>query len=312
MFFTLVLPHSGRASSHLSSSQGPSTSASNQGLSSSQGPSTSASNQGLSFSQGPSLTKVYLVHLPVLLTKVYLLVKVHLPVLLYSHHSSEYLSTSACNEQTSSNQSNLTQNNDFNGETQLQSMFPNFSSEQILCIFNMSGKSFDKSLDCLISLSDNTPVTLLALARSFLIAVPLHESPCICVDSDDDKDDWTEAAISFYKGLLFKKTAHVKISIRNQPAIDIGGVRRQFFAIVLEHLAHNERYGLFEGLPCSLRPCYRATSLSSGLLTLVGTMVGHNILLDGQGFPYLSECCYYYIAGQIEKARYYKRCQRRS
>ena len=94
----------------------------------------------------------------------------------------------------------------------------------------------------------------------------------------------------------------MKISIRNQPAIDIGGVRRQFFAIVLEHLAHNERYGLFEGLPCSLRPCYRATSLSSGLLTLVGTMVGHNILLDGQGFPYLSECCYYYIAGQIEKA----------
>ena len=49
-----ILPHSGRASSHLSSSQGPSTSASNQGLSSSQGPSTSAFNQGLSFSQGPS------------------------------------------------------------------------------------------------------------------------------------------------------------------------------------------------------------------------------------------------------------------
>ena len=26
-------------------------------------------------------------------------------------------------------------------------------------------------------------------------------------------------------------------------------------------------------------------------------MIGHSILLDGQGFPYLSEFCYHYLSG---------------
>jgi hypothetical protein len=46
---------------------------------------------------------------------------------------------------------------------------------------------------------------------------------------------------------------------------------------------------------------YRASNLSSGLLTTIGTMIGHSFLLDGYGFPYLSEC-YYYIAGCFDKA----------
>ena len=33
---------------------------------------------------------------------------------------------------------------------------------------------------------------------------------------------------------------------------------------------------------------------------MIGTMVGHSFLLNGYGFPYLSEC--YYIAGHFDKA----------
>ena len=42
------------------------------------------------------------------------------------------------------------------------------------------------------------------------------------------------------------------------------------------------------------------TSLSSGLLILIGTMIGHSILMENQGFPYLSSAAYYYIIGKIE------------
>ena len=31
-------------------------------------------------------------------------------------------------------------------------------------------------------------------------------------------------------------------------------------------------------------------------------MVAHSFILDRIGFPYLSECCYYYLAGLVDKA----------
>ena len=38
------------------------------------------------------------------------------------------------------------------------------------------------------------------------------------------------------------------------------------------------------------------------MLATVGTMIAYCILLDGQGFPYLSEYCQYYIAGFYDQA----------
>ena len=47
-----------------------------------------------------------------------------------------------------------------------------------------------------------------------------------------------------------------------------------------------------------LQPVFKASILFSGVLSTVGTMIAHSLLLDGQGLPYLSEYCYYYhIAG---------------
>lgn len=51
-----------------------------------------------------------------------------------------------------------------------------------------------------------------------------------------------------------------------------------------------------------MRPTLKQSSVYSGVLTTVGRMVGHSILLDGQGFPYLSPACYHYLAGHIDKA----------
>jgi hypothetical protein len=41
------------------------------------------------------------------------------------------------------------------------------------------------------------------------------------------------------------------------------------------------------------------SNVSSGVMR---TMVGHSFIPDGQGFPYLSEACYYYLAGLVDKA----------
>ena len=101
---------------------------------------------------------------------------------------------------------------------------------------------------------------------------------------------------------MFDKGAQVRISLRGQPAVDTGGVRRQFFSTVFEHLACCERYGLFDGPSDQLRPAFRMSNLSSGLMCILGVMVGHSLLMDGQGFPFFSECCYYYLSGAMDKA----------
>ena len=187
--------------------------------------------------------------------------------------------------------------------SKLAEMFPCKTIKQLTCIYNLSGLSLSKSFDCLIEGPSFDSIRSVAICQ---ITVPSEESPRIRVDVDDDADDWTEAAVAFYKNSKFDRSAGVRISIRGQPAVDVGGVRRQFFFTVLNNLAHPTESPsalmLFEGNQCRLRPAYKASILSSGMLTTIGTMIAHSILLDGQGFPYLSEYCYYYIADRYNQA----------
>ncbi len=72
------------------------------------------------------------------------------------------------------------------------------------------------------------------------------------------------------------------------------------FAAVFAELTRTESdCSVFEGPPVKLQPVFKASILSSGVLS---TMIAHSLLLDGQGFPYLSEYCYYYIAGYYDQA----------
>ena len=79
------------------------------------------------------------------------------------------------------------------------------------------------------------------------ITLPLEECQKIQLHEEDDDDDWMEAAFTFYKGRGFDKKAGVRISIRGQPAVDTGGIRRQFFSVVFTKLA-SESTGIFDGL----------------------------------------------------------------
>ena len=78
-----------------------------------------------------------------------------------------------------------------------------------------------------------------------------------------------------------------------QPAIDAGGAQRRFFAVMFADLAQTESdSSLFKGSSIKLQPTFKASIMSLGVLNTLGTMIVHSPLLDGVGFPYLSEYCY--------------------
>ncbi len=181
----------------------------------------------------------------------------------------------------------------------LVEMFPHVCGENVKFVYAESGSSATVTTDCLMD--GPTLSSIRSVLRASRITMALADSPKIRLDADDDGEDWVSAAVTYYKSLQFEKHSEVRISLRGQPAVDTGGVRRQFFALVLGRVA-SEKYRLFEGPSDHLRPVFRMSNVSSGLLRVVGVMVAHSLLLDGQSFPYLSECCYYYLAGSIAKA----------
>lgn len=182
----------------------------------------------------------------------------------------------------------------------LVEMFPQMSLQQLAFVYELSCKNFDRVCECL--LEGPTLECLQSLAFRHDLFIPLSESPRIILDRDDEPEDWVHSAVSFYKSDKFNRNAQLRLSIRKQPGIDTGGIRRQFFYVVFRELAISQSFPLFEGPSDRLRPSFRASSLSSGMLVTLGTMIAHSFILDGQGFPYFSEYCYYYLCGQSDKA----------
>ena len=183
---------------------------------------------------------------------------------------------------------------------QLSELFPHMTADQLSFIYNLPKKNkFDRAVECIME--GPTFESLCDIACSQL-DVPLSESPRIRVDKDDEGDDLVAAALAFYKDSKFVKNAPVRISMGHQPGIDTGGLRRQVFSEVFENIAISSTIAIFDGPQDRLRPAFKASSLSSGMLTTMGTMVGHSILMDRHGFPYFAKYCYYYMAGCMDKA----------
>lgn len=113
-------------------------------------------------------------------------------------------------------------------------------------------------------------------------------------------EDTLEELLAFYKSSRFNPHSIVRISIEDQPAIDTGGIRRQFYSDAFIKLSNNE--DLFERTESGVLPVFRQSTLSSGLFTTIGKLIGHSIVMDGQGFPYMSPSIYYYMAGLTNTA----------
>ena len=181
----------------------------------------------------------------------------------------------------------------------LSSIFPSVAIPKLQFLLELTC-SVQIASDCLLQ----GPTLDCIVSQLYRTCITREEPRQLRIDEDDDEDDTSrvEAAIAFYKGPRFGRHAGVRISVRHRPAIDTGGVRRQFFSEVFSNVASSEALGLFEGAPNCLRPAFRQSSISSGMLALLGTMVGHSIVLDCQGFPFLSPSNYYYMAGRHDKA----------
>ena len=180
----------------------------------------------------------------------------------------------------------------------LQEVFSNFPAQFISILYSIANYDFVATFDSLIK--GDLP-SILDLVKSNLIKTEADDTPNIYVPESGEEYDWAIPAFSFYKSSRFNPRRAINVILEGQPAIDTGGVRRTFFTVVYEKVISGY-LDMFEGPPKRLRPAFKMSVLNSGILKILGQMIGHTLLMDGIGFPYLSPPCYYYMAGKWNTA----------
>lgn len=121
-----------------------------------------------------------------------------------------------------------------------------------------------------------------------------------------DPSDLVSDAVAFYKGPRFQPNQPVKISYIGQPAIDSGGVKRQFYTDLFLQLVSQNQFKLFQGPSNRLLFHYDQSALRCGLFKVLGQIIAHSICQRCGGFPYLAPSMYYYLAtGDISQASAY-------
>lgn len=171
---------------------------------------------------------------------------------------------------------------------------PDIPMVQLEFMFKLLGCDAEKTVNFFVegvSLS-----SVVDAIRSSMIDAEDNEKRLLVTDMNN-VEELTGVALQFYQG-SFDPRSQLFVEVIGSDVIDGGGVRRQFLYDVLANLSGK----LFEGQENRMRPILKQSSINSGILTAVGRMVGHSILLEGQGFPYLSPACYHYLTGHTDKA----------
>lgn len=118
-----------------------------------------------------------------------------------------------------------------------------------------------------------------------------------------DPDDILGDALAIYKDPEFDPASPVRVTYRGQPAVDLGGVKHQFFTDVLGEMASSTHLAFLEGPDLRRLPAYNSGVISSGLMKLFGSAVAHGIVHAKVGIPFLSQAFYWYIAtADVNKA----------
>ena len=113
-----------------------------------------------------------------------------------------------------------------------------------------------------------------------------------------DEDDILNDGLSYYKDPNFDPKKRLRVIYRGQPAVDTGGVTRQFFTKLLQVISDM----FFHGSSYK-SPVYNAGIVASGMMKYFGTIIVHSILQGGPGFPVFSPSVYCYLAtGDIDSA----------
>ena len=110
-------------------------------------------------------------------------------------------------------------------------------------------------------------------------------------------------AIAFYKRPEFCASSPVCVYYNNQPGIDTGGIKRQFFSDVLQDFAEADPMSLFVGPPKRLRPDNSPQVLT--LIKILGSIITHSLVQEGPGFPFFAPFVYWYLVTSPEVALSY-------
>ena len=184
-------------------------------------------------------------------------------------------------------------------QEQFTQIFPHVSQDCLSYVLKLSSNDLLRASDCI--LSGPSIESLVSLLHDCVITSE-SESLKLRIDDEEEGEDLVESIFAFYKGPKFNCHCTLRVVLKGQPAIDTGGVRRQILSEVLKTVTFSTRLGLFEGPQDRRRPTFRISSLSSGVMKLLGRIIGHSIILDCQGFPYLSPACYSYMVGNFDQA----------
>lgn len=120
-----------------------------------------------------------------------------------------------------------------------------------------------------------------------------------------DEEDIAIDLLQYYKSKDFDPKIPIVVRFRGQPGVDSGGLLRQAFTSAFDAISQNKVPGLklFTGQPCRLTPVYSSENLLTEIFEILGKMVGHSLIQDGLGFPYLAPAIYWYIAtGDLDEA----------
>lgn len=118
-----------------------------------------------------------------------------------------------------------------------------------------------------------------------------------------DPEDLLSDALQVYKHPNFDPAHPLIVKYKQQPAVDTGGVLREFYSDVFKEFINNPSVRIFEGPSDKLQFYYNHTALTCGMPKMLGTMIAHSLRQNGPGFPYLAPSQYYYIAtGDINQA----------
>jgi hypothetical protein len=172
----------------------------------------------------------------------------------------------------------------------LHEIFSQLPTAAVEDIVTLCGGDTSQALKILLG-GPNVPDLLQLLRRKYLAFRPKKLTIV-------EEEELVHEALVYYKHPTFNPLVPVRVSFEGQPAIDTGGVTRQFFTDVLCQLAKGELQ-LFNGLPNRLRLAYGPQVLP--LMKILGTIIAHSLLHEGPGFPYFAPFVYWYLVTGCEE-----------
>jgi hypothetical protein len=185
-----------------------------------------------------------------------------------------------------------------NPNESLQEMLPTSSAQTIADTLSRCGGDINSSLDSLLNKEECSQEEDLCEVKSLSEVLQklkdkMKSRPAkLTIDHDDLFND----AVAFYKNVAFDPETPLRITFIDQPAIDGGGLLRQFFTDLFSCIIEGKPMSLFLGECGRKCPTHSPQVVFSGMIEIVGKIIAHSLVQGGPGFPFLSLPCYYYLA----------------